>query len=88
MHSGQVFHKLVCPLTVVVPQIFFILTTPFFYPGFVVVVVVVFVFVVVVVVVVVCLFRASLMLLFTSLYFSDPSGSNRFFSVLFFCRTD
>ena len=26
-HSGQVFHQLVCPLTVVLPQIFFSLTT-------------------------------------------------------------
>ena len=26
-HSGQVFHQLVCPLTVVLPQIFFNLTT-------------------------------------------------------------
>ena len=29
-----VFHELVCPLTVVLPQIFFNLTTPFFYPVF------------------------------------------------------
>ena len=28
-HSGQVFHELVCPLTVVLPQIFFSLTTQF-----------------------------------------------------------
>ena len=28
-HSGQVFHQLVCPLTVVLPQIFFNLTTLF-----------------------------------------------------------
>ena len=33
-HSGQVFHKLVCPLTIVLPQIFFILTTLFSYPVF------------------------------------------------------
>ena len=31
-HSGQVFHHLVCPLTVVLPQIFFNLTTLFSYP--------------------------------------------------------
>ena len=31
-HSGQVFYQLVCPLTVVVPQIFFSLTTLFSYP--------------------------------------------------------
>ena len=31
-HSGQVFHELVCPVTVVLPQIFFNLTTPFSYP--------------------------------------------------------
>ena len=33
-HSGQVFHKLVCPLTVVLPQIFFNLATLFSYPVF------------------------------------------------------
>ena len=33
-HSGQVFHHLVCPLTVVLPQIFFNLTTMFSYPVF------------------------------------------------------
>ena len=33
-HSGQVFHELVCPLTVVLPQIFFNLTTLFSYPVF------------------------------------------------------
>ena len=33
-HSGQVFHQLVCPLTVVPPQIFFNLTTLFSYPVF------------------------------------------------------
>ena len=33
-HSGQVFHQLVCPLTVVLPRIFFNLTTLFFYPVF------------------------------------------------------
>ena len=32
-HSGQVFHDLVYPLTVVLPQIFFSLTTLFTYPG-------------------------------------------------------
>ena len=31
-HSGQVFHQLVCHLTVVLPQIFFSLTTLFSYP--------------------------------------------------------
>ena len=61
-HSGQVFHELVRPLTVVLPQIFFNLTTLFSYPVFF------------------CLFHAPLMLLFTSLYFSDPSGSNLFFA--------
>ena len=30
--SGQIFHELVCPLTVVLPQIFFSLTTLFSYP--------------------------------------------------------
>ena len=34
IHSGLVFHELVCPLTVVLPQIFFSLTTLFFYPVF------------------------------------------------------
>ncbi|WP_419616740.1 hypothetical protein [Thiolapillus sp.] len=33
-HSGQVFHQLVCPLTVVLPQIFFNLTTLFSYSVF------------------------------------------------------
>ena len=33
-HSVQVFHELVCPLTVVLPQIFFNLTTLFSYPVF------------------------------------------------------
>ena len=33
-HSGQVFHQLVCPLTVVLPQIFFILATLFSYSVF------------------------------------------------------
>ena len=33
-HSGQDFHELVCPLTVVLPQIFYNLTTLFSYPGF------------------------------------------------------
>ena len=33
-HSGQVFHQLVCPLTVVLPQIFFNLTTLFSYEAF------------------------------------------------------
>ena len=33
-HSGQVFHQLVCPLTVVLRQIFFNLTTLFSYPVF------------------------------------------------------
>ena len=33
-HSGQVFHQLACPLTVVLPQIFFNLTTLFSYPVF------------------------------------------------------
>ena len=33
-HSGQVFHQLVCPLTVVLPQIFFNLTTLSSYPVF------------------------------------------------------
>ena len=33
-HSGQVFYQLVCPLTVVLPQIFFNLTTLFSYPVF------------------------------------------------------
>ena len=33
-HSGQVFHQLVCPLTVVFPQIFFHFTTLFSYPVF------------------------------------------------------
>ena len=33
-HSGKVFHQLVCPLTVVLPQIFFNLTTLFPYPVF------------------------------------------------------
>ena len=32
--SDQVFHQLVCPLTVVLPQIFFNLTTLFSYPVF------------------------------------------------------
>ena len=31
-HSGQVFYQFVCPLTVVLPQIFFNLTTLFPYP--------------------------------------------------------
>ena len=31
-HSALVFYKLVCPLAVVLPQIFFHLTTPFSYP--------------------------------------------------------
>ena len=62
-HSGQVFHRLECPLTVVLPQIFFFLTSlhcsPIrFYLAF---------------------FMRLLMLLFTSLYVSDPSGSNLFF---------
>ena len=55
-HSGKVFHQLVYPLTVVLPQIFFNLTTPFSYPVF-------FTF-----------FMHLLMLLFTSMYCSDPSG--------------
>ena len=33
-HSGQVFHQLVCPLTVVLPWIFFNLITLFSYPVF------------------------------------------------------
>ena len=33
-HSGQVFHQFVCPLTVVLPQIFFNFTTLFSYPVF------------------------------------------------------
>ena len=33
-HSGQVFHQLVCPLTAVLSQIFFNLTTLFSYPVF------------------------------------------------------
>ena len=33
-HRGQVFHELVCPLTVVLPQIFFNLTTLISYPVF------------------------------------------------------
>ena len=33
-------------------------------------------------------FMHLLTLLFTSLYFSDPSGSDLFFSVVSFCRTD
>ena len=33
-HSGQVFHHLVCPLTVILPQILFSLTTLFSYPVF------------------------------------------------------
>ena len=33
-HSDQVFHELVCPLTVVFPHIFFYLTTLFSYPVF------------------------------------------------------
>ena len=33
-HSGQVFHQLVCPLTVVLPQLFFSLSTLFSYPVF------------------------------------------------------
>ena len=33
-HSGQVFHQLVCPLTVVLPQIVFRLATLFCYPVF------------------------------------------------------
>ena len=33
-HSDQVFHELVCPLTVVHPQIFFNFTTLLFYPVF------------------------------------------------------
>ena len=33
-HSGQVFHQLVCPLTVVLSQVFFNLTTLFSYPVF------------------------------------------------------
>ena len=33
-HSGQVFHELVCPLTVVLPQIFFSVTTLFSFPVF------------------------------------------------------
>ena len=33
-HRGQVFHELICPLTVVIPEIFFNLTTPFSYPVF------------------------------------------------------
>ena len=33
-HSGQVFHQLVCPLTVVLSQIFFSLITLFSYPVF------------------------------------------------------
>ena len=33
-YSGQVFHQLVCPLTVVLPQIFFNLTTVISYPVF------------------------------------------------------
>ena len=59
-HSGQVFHQLVCPLTVVLPQILPIQFSLAF-------------------------FIHHLMLLFTSLYFSDPSGSNLFFlsSLLF-----
>ena len=60
-HSGQVFHELVCLLTVVLPQIFFNLTTLFSYPVFF------------------ALFTHLLMLLFTFLYFSDPSGSNLYF---------
>ena len=58
---SEVFHELVCPLTVVLAKIFFNLTTLLSYPVFF------------------CLFMHLLMLLFTSLYFSDPSGSNRFF---------
>ena len=33
-HSGQVFHQLICPFTVVLPQIFFNLTSLFSYPVF------------------------------------------------------
>ena len=33
-HSGQVFYQFVCPLTVVLPQIFFSLTSLFSYPVF------------------------------------------------------
>ena len=33
-HSGQVFHELVCPFTVVLPQIFFNLNTLFSFPVF------------------------------------------------------
>ena len=33
-HSGQAFHHLVCPLTFVLPQIFFSLTSLFSYPVF------------------------------------------------------
>ena len=33
-HSGQIFYQLVCPLTVVLPQIFFNLITLFSYPVF------------------------------------------------------
>ena len=68
-HSHQVFHKLVCPLTVVAPQIFFNLTALFSNLVFF------------------CLLTHLLMLLFTILYFSDPSGLN-LFSVLSFCHTD
>ena len=57
----QVFHELLCLLSVVLPQIFFNLSTLFSYQVY-------FAF-----------FMHLLMLLFTSLYFSDPSGSNRFF---------
>ena len=33
-HTSQVFHQLVCPFTVVLPQVFFNLTTLFSYPVF------------------------------------------------------
>ena len=57
----QSFYQFVCPLTVVLLQIFFNLTTLFPYP------------------VLFSLFMLLLMLLFTSLYFAAPSGSNLFF---------
>ena len=58
IHSGQVFHQLVCPLSVVLPQIFFNLIhcSPIQFS--------------------LAFFMHLLMLLFTSLYFAAPSGSN------------
>ena len=66
-HSGRVFHQLVCPLTFVLPQIFFKFTTLFSYPVF-------FIYFFLI-----SAFFMHLLMLFISLYFSDPSGSISFF---------